>query len=98
MNFPLADLYAAMATPCSFTAAVGGVAQPILAVLDSRPSDALGGDQLSTRYEIRVQAAEVGGRVSRGANFEIGGVVYQATAASQPIDDGKELAVPVKVL
>ena len=98
MDFPLSDLYAAMATPCSYTAALGGPASAIRAVLDSRPADVLGGDQLSTRYEVRVQSADVGGQVARGARFELAGVVYQATAAGQPIDDGKELSVPVKVL
>lgn len=98
MDFPLDDLYAAMAGDCTFTPAGGAASQPIKAVLDARPNDALGGEQISTRYEVRVTKTAVGGAVARGALFVFGSVTYRATAHSQPMADGAELIVPVKVL
>ena len=98
MNFPLSDLYAAMGTACTYTPAGGGAGSQIKAVLDSRPADVLGGEQISTRYEVRLTAADVGGKVARGARFQFGSVIYETTAYAQPLDDGAELVAPVKVV
>lgn len=98
MDFPLSDLYAAMGDACTYTPAGGGASVLIQALLDCRAADVLGGEQISTRYEVRLPAASIpGGQVSRGATFVIGGVTYRATAAGQPILDGKELSIPVQV-
>jgi hypothetical protein len=98
MDFPLADLYAAMGDTCIYTPVGGGAALPIKAVLDARPGDVLGGDQVSTRYEVRLPASALPGAVVRGDRFNFAGVVYQATAAAQPIYEGAELSVPVKAV
>lgn len=97
MDFPLSDLYATMADACTYTPAGGGAGVPIKAMLDCRPAEVLGGEQVSTRYEVRVPAVSVGGQVGRGATFVFGAVTYRATAAGQPILDGNELSIPVQV-
>jgi hypothetical protein len=98
MDFPLSALYAALAEPCTYTPASGGASALITAVLDAHPGDVLGGEQVSTRYEVRVPADFVAGAVGRGARFVISGVIYEATRAGQPILDGRELSVPVRVV
>lgn len=97
MDFPLSDLYEAIGDTCIYTPP-GGVATSLPAVLDARPAEALSGEQISTRYEVRVPAVAVSGSVARGATFEFAGVRYQATQAGQPIFDRAELSVPCKVL
>jgi hypothetical protein len=98
MQFPdLSALFAAVGVACTFTPAGGAaLAEPIFVTLDARTGDALGGEQVSTRYEVRVQRADVGEAVRRGARFQIGADAYTATADFQPILDGLELSGPVK--
>lgn len=96
--FPTDRLYEALGTPCSFTQQGAAEAVSIRAVLDARPADVLGGEQISTRYEIRCPAGPVGGLVRRGARFALAGNTYEATASSQPILDGAELVTPVRLV
>lgn len=99
MSFPVTEIYAAVGDACFFTPA-GGVeqAQPIYVALDVRPGDALSGEQVSTRYEVRGPAVSFGGQIGRGARFRIKGLSYEATANGQPFNAGDELAVPAKVV
>lgn len=96
--FPVDRLYQALGVPCSFTQHGAPEAISIRAVLDARPADVMGGDQISTRYEIRCPAGAVGGLVRRGARFALSGGTYEATANSQPILDGTELVTPVRLV
>ena len=98
MDFPTLDLYTAMGDACTYTPAGGGAAVAIHAVLEARPADVLGGEQISTRYEVRVPAASVAGQVGRGARFVIKGVTYEATAKGQLFQDATELVAPVKAV
>lgn len=98
MDFPVLDLYAAVGDACTYTPVGGGEAQSIRAVLEARPADVLGGEQTSTRYEVRVPAVAVGGAVARGDRFTFGAVTYEATAKAQPMLDATELVAPVKVV
>lgn len=97
MDFPVLDLYAALGDACTYTPAGGGASALVMAVLEARPGDVLGGEQVSTRYEVRLPAASVSGQVARGARFFIKGVTYEATAKGQPFQDVAEIVVPVKV-
>ena len=96
--FPTDRLYQALGTPCSFTQQGASEAISIRAVLDARPADVLGGDQISTRYEIRCEAGPVSGLVRKGARFVLGTHTYEATTSSQPILDGAELVTPVRLV
>ena len=96
--FPTDRLYLALGTPCSYTPQGATVAISIRAVLDARPADVLGGDQVSTRYEIRCPAGPVSGLVRKGARFVLGTATYEATTSSQPILDGAELVTPVRLV
>lgn len=98
MDFPLADLYEAVGDLGQYKATPAASAVDVRFCLDARPADVLGGEQISTRYEVRVPKATVGGAVPRGAVFVLDGVSYEATAKGQPSDDGSELIVPVRVL
>ena len=69
--FPTDRLYQALGTPCSFTQQGASEAISIRAVLDARPADVLGGDQISTRYEIRCEAGPVSGLVRKGARVGV---------------------------
>lgn len=99
MDFPVNEIYAAVGDACFYTP-VGGVEQstPIFVVVDLRPGDALSGEQVSTRYEVRGPAASFGGQIKRGARFRVKGVTYEATAHGQPFNAGDELAVPAKAV
>ena len=99
MGFPVTEIYAAVGDTCFYTPANGvEQAQPIFVALDVRPGDALSGEQVSTRYELRGPAASFGGQIARGARFRVKGLTYEATAKGQPFNAGDELAVPVKVV
>lgn len=98
MDFPLADLYEALGDLGQYKPNASAALVDVHFSLDARPTDVLGGEQISTRYEVRVPKASVGGAVLRGAVFVLGGVSYEATAKGQPSDDGSELIVPVRVL
>lgn len=99
MDFPVNEIYAAVGDTCFYTPA-GGVEQtaPIYVAVDVRPGDALSGEQVSTRYEVRGPASSFGGQVSRGARFRVKGVTYEATAPGQRFNAGDEMAVPAKVV
>ena len=98
MDFPVHEIYQAVGDACFYTPA-NGVEQsaPIRVVVDARPGDALSGDQISTRYEVRGPASSFGGQIVRGARFRVKGVTYEATAKGQPFNGGDELAAPAKV-
>lgn len=99
MNFPALDLYVAIGDVCTYTPA-GGVAQaePVHVVVDARPGEVLGGEQVSTRYEVRMAASQFAGGVRRGARFLVKGVNYEATQRAQPFNGGDELVCPVQVI
>lgn len=99
MDFPVNEIYAAVGDACFYTPAGGSEqATPIFVAVDLRPGDALSGEQVSTRYEVRGPAASFGGQIKRGARFRVKGVTYEATAHGQPFNAGDELAVPAKVV
>ena len=99
MDSPVNEIYAAVGDACFYTPA-GGLEQatPIFVAVDLRPGDALSGEQVSTRYEVRGPAASFGGQIKRGARFRVKGVTYEATAHGQPFNAGDELAVPAKAV
>lgn len=99
MDFPVNEIYAAVGDACFYTPA-GGLEQatPIFVAVDLRPGDALSGEQVSTRYEVRGPAASFGGQIKRGARFRVKGATYEATANGQPFNAGDELAVPAKAV
>lgn len=92
----LAAIHEALGDACTFTPEGAADSVPIKAVLSARPGDVLGGDQISTHYEVRVASSAVGGAVMRGSLFVFSGVTYKATASGQPLVDQAELLVPVK--
>ncbi len=99
MQDQLAAIYDALGDTCAYKASgepEGAPSTEIKATLSSRPADVLGGEQISTHYEVRVPSASVGGAVLRGATFAFDGTLYQATAHGQPLVDRGELLVPVK--
>lgn len=99
MDFPVNEIYTAVGDACFFTPAGGAEqAQPIFVVVDARPGDAMSGEQVSTRYEVRGPSVSFGGRIARGARFRVKGVTYEATASGQPFNGGDELAAPAKVV
>lgn len=98
MDFPLADLYEAVGDLGQYKPNAAAVAVDRWFTLDARPTDVLGGEQVSTRYEVRIPKVSVNGAVPRGALFVLKGASYEATAKGQPNDDGEELIVPVRLV
>lgn len=92
----MAAIFDAVGDGCTFKANGSGDGVAIKATLSSRPADVLGGEQISTHYEVRVASAAVGGLVARGAKFTFGANTYEATAYGQPLHDQAELVVPVR--
>jgi hypothetical protein len=99
MDFPVLEIYLAIGDVCTYTPS-GGVAQaePVRVVVEARPGEALGGDQVATRYEIRMPASQFPQPVRRGALFVVKGVTYQASQKAQPFNGGDELVCPVQVV